>query len=293
MQARRFVRSLSRNILADNITNISAAMAYWAVMALFPMLLFVVSIAMLVMPRAWIEHGTTTVLEAVPGEVRAQLGSRIAAFTKQPHGWFALLGVVLALWSTRGGLLSLTTALGSIFHKHDRRSWMRRQLVALAVAAVITLLAIAAFALLVLGPIAGHWLVDRWGLGDSFEAGWAVARWILAALLVMLAWALLYRFLPDTDAPLRVFTPGAICGVILWIVASRAFGAYLSHFGHYEATYGALGGAIVFLTWLWLSNLALLLGAEIDLAVAEIRAPYDEGAARLARTPDDRAPAHS
>jgi membrane protein len=95
-------------------------------------------------------------------------------------------------------------------------------------------------------------------------------------------WAICYKFLPNTDAPFRIFTPGAALGVLLWLGISALFGLYLSHFNSYEATYGALGGAIIFLTWLWLSNVALLIGAEINDVIADIKAPTDAGAAQLA-----------
>ena len=88
----------------------------------------------------------------------------------------------------------------------------------------------------------------------------------------MFVWAIVYKFLPNTDAPFRVFTPGAFVGVLLWLGISALFGLYLSHFNSYEATYGALGGAIIFLTWLWLSNIAMLVGAEINDVLADIKA---------------------
>ena|SRR5690242_6624512 len=98
----------------------------------------------------------------------------------------------------------------------------------------------------------------------------------------MLVWAICYKFLPNTDAPFRIFTPGAFIGVLLWLGISALFGLYLGHFNSYEATYGALGGAIIFLTWLWLSNITLLVGAEINDVLADIRAPEDPAAAQLA-----------
>jgi membrane protein len=282
MQIRRFFRTIGRRVVDDQTTNIAAELSFWAVLALFPMLLFVVALAMLVLPHDWIERGASTALEAMPGAVRTQLASRIRAFMSQPHGWFALLGAALALWSARGGVTSLMTALDAIFRARETRSWLRRQLIALAVTVVIAVLIVIAFAVLVIGPLVGHFIVDRLGLGGAFDTAWSIARWVVAALIMMAAWAILYRFLPDTKAPFRVFTPGAVVGVIVWIGASVGFSAYLSHFDRYEATYGALGGAIIFLTWLWLSNMALVLGAEIDVVVAEIRAPHDEGAAKLA-----------
>jgi membrane protein len=106
-----------------------------------------------------------------------------------------------------------------------------------------------------------------------------------------LVWAVLYKFLPNTDAPFRIFTPGAIVGVILWLGVSAVFGLYLSHFNSYEATYGTLGGAIIFLTWLWLSNMALLFGAELNDVLADFRKHESAAAAQLADV--NESPAHS
>jgi membrane protein len=92
----------------------------------------------------------------------------------------------------------------------------------------------------------------------------------------------MYKWLPNTDAPLRVFTPGAIVGVLLWLGTSALFGFYLSSWGSYDATYGALGGAIAFLTWLWLSNISLLFGAEVNDVLADFRKHRSAAAARLA-----------
>jgi YihY family inner membrane protein len=98
----------------------------------------------------------------------------------------------------------------------------------------------------------------------------------------MLVWAICYKFLANTDAPFRIFTPGAFIGVLIWLGISALFGLYLTHFNSYEATYGTLGGAIIFLTWLWFSNIALMVGAEINDVLADIKSPHDAAAAQLA-----------
>jgi membrane protein len=134
-----------------------------------------------------------------------------------------------------------------------------------------SVVAVLVLALLVAGPIVGHWVTARVDLGADVALALSVACWVFAGVLVMVFWALLFRFLPDTDEPLRLFTPGAAIGVTLWLAASVGFGVYIGYFNHYEATYGALGGAIIFLTWLWLSNIALFVGAEIDAVLAELR----------------------
>jgi membrane protein len=124
--------------------------------------------------------------------------------------------------------------------------------------------------------------MDQFGLGPTFDMVWGPGHWIGAGLLVMFVWALVYKWLPNTDAPFHVFTPGAIVGVLAWLGMSWLFGVYLQHFNSYETTYGALGGAIIFLFWLWLSNIMVLVGAEINDVLADMRADKSVAAAQLA-----------
>jgi membrane protein len=146
----------------------------------------------------------------------------------------------------------------------------------------VAIMVVIALALLVGGPVAGHFIADRFGLGAAFDVAWGIGRWIGAGVLVMLVWAILYKFLPNTNAPFRIFTPGAVVGVLLWLGISRLFGVYLDYFNSYEATYGALGAGIIFLTWLWLSNIAILFGAEINDVLADFRKHESSAAAQLA-----------
>src|SRR5262249_21464729 len=164
----------------------------------------------------------------------------------------------------------------------------KRQVIAVVVTIAIAVVIVLALGILVVGPLAGHWAADRFGLGAAFDVGWGVARWVGAGLLVMLVWAVAYKFLPDTSAPFRIFTPGAITGVLLWLGISYAFGLYLGYVNSYTTTYGALGGGIIFLTWLWLSNIALLFGAEINDVLADLRKHRRHPAAGPAAVPPAR-----
>jgi membrane protein len=271
VQARRFARQLVRHFIDDNVLNAGAMMAYYAVLALFPMLLFAVGLAMFVLSPTMIEQGVHMASAAVPPAVRDPLVGRITAFVQQPHGTFAFIGALLAIWGARGGLTSLMQALDVVFHKQETRSWLHRQLIAILFAVGGAVVAVLALALLIVGPIVGHWVARHTDVGFDVTLALSIGCWVCAGLLMMVVWALLYKFLPDTDAPLRLFTPGAAIGVTLWLAASIGFGVYIGRFNHYEAAYGALGGAIIFLTWLWLSNIALIVGAEIDAVLAELR----------------------
>jgi membrane protein len=257
-------------------------MAYYAVMALFPMLIFVLSIALLVIPDNTVREGLAMATATLPPSVRDVIATRVDALLDASGAGFAILGAALALWGASRGAVAMMTALNTIFNKKETRSWVRRQLTAIVITISVAVLAVIALGLLVIGPTLGHWAADRFGLGNAFDVAWGIVRWLGAGLLIMLVWAICYKFLPNTDAPFRIFTPGAAIGVVLWLGISALFGLYLGHFNSYEATYGTLGGAIIFLTWLWLSNVALLVGAEINDVIADIEAPHDAGAAQLA-----------
>jgi membrane protein len=277
--ARRFARLLIYEIANDGLADIGAMMAYYAILSLFPMLVFVVTLALLVVPGETVLSGIAMITQAMPEATRDQVTTQVMTLLRTANAGFAVGGALLALWGASRGVHSLMGALNAMFNRRERRPWWKRQLIALAVTLGVALLAVVALGLLVIGPAAGHWIADRFGLGHVFDVAWDIGRWLGAGLLIMLVWAVLYKFLPDRDAPFRIFTAGAVIGVFLWLAISYGFGVFLSYFGRYASTYGALGGGIIFLTWLWLSNIALLVGAEINDVIATLRTEQaDDGA---------------
>ncbi len=278
----RFLKLLGKGFLEDNIDDVGAMMAYYAVLALFPMLVFIVTVGLLVLDPATVHEGVLIATQAMPEGMRILVSEQVTKLIDASGAGFAILGAVLALWGASRGAAALSGALNTIFNKKESRPLWKRQLIAIGVTFGVSILVLLALGMLTLGPVIGHYVADRFGLGDLFDIGWGIGRWIGAGLLVMFVWAVLYRFLPDTDAPFRVLTPGAVFGVMLWVGISLLFGLYLSYFNSYDATYGALGGAIVFLIWLWLSNMALLVGAEFNDVLADFRKGRSADAAELA-----------
>jgi membrane protein len=264
MRARAFASQFAREWNTDRITDVAAMMTYYAVFALFPMLAFVVTIGLLIVPADWIDSAVSMAASATPGDVGPLLREEAARMESAAGAGFAIGSAVLALWGASRGAASLMTALNDMFEATETRPWWKRQLIAIGTTLTVAALLVVAMSLLAGGPALGHAVADRFGLGAAFDLGWTVARWLLAALLVMTVWGLLYKWLPDVDAPLRIFTPGAITGVALWFLVTRGFAFYLDRFTGYEQTYGAVATVIIFLTWLWLSNIALLIGAEIN-----------------------------
>jgi len=290
MQPVRFFKRLGKELSDDGVTDVAAMLAFYAVLAIFPMLVFVLSLSLVVLDQDTVREGALMATRAMPSSVSDLLITRVNALIDASSAGFAIVGAALALWGASRGTVALMTALNTIFDKKETRSWIARQLIAIAVTLGVAVLVVVALALLVAGPYVGHLIADRFGLGGAFDVGWGIGRWLGAGVLVMFVWAVLYRFLANTDAPFRVFTPGAIIGVAAWLGISALFGVYLAYFSNYEATYGVLGGAIIFLTWLWLSNMSLLLGAEVNDVFASMRAHQDVDAADLADTKEHGGP---
>ncbi|HEY5945959.1 MAG TPA: YihY/virulence factor BrkB family protein [Kofleriaceae bacterium] len=288
MQVKAFLGRLGKELVDDGVTDVGAMMAYYAVLALFPMLVFVMSISLLVLDADTVRQGAEFALRAAPQSARELIITRVNALIEASSAGFAIIGALLALWGASRGAVALMTALNTIYDKKETRSWIKRQAIAIAVTLGVAVLMVVALGLMFVGPYAGHYVADRFGLGSAFDIAWGIGRWVGAGLLVMVVWAVLYKFLANTKAPFRIFTPGAIAGVILWLAISALFSVYLGHFNSYEATYGTLGGAIIFLTWLWLSNIAILFGAEVNDVLADFRRNKDPAAAQLSQPTEPR-----
>jgi membrane protein len=274
----KFFRGLWHELGNDNITDVAAMMTYYAVFALFPMLVFVLTVALLILPPHVIDDAVALAAHAMPHPVVGLFTDQITRMESAARAGFAVGSAALALWGASRGAASLQTALNAMFNKKETRPWWKRQLIAIGTTLLVATLLVIAMALLAAGASLGHAL----GFGHAFDTAWTVVTWVIAAVLVMLVWALLYKWLPDTDAPFRIFTPGAVTGVVLWFGVTQVFGVYLDRFASYEKTYGAVATVVVFLTWLWLSNLALLLGAEVNDVLADVRARTSPAAAKLA-----------
>jgi len=295
MKAKAFVRQLGKELVNDGVTDVGAMMAYYSLLALFPMLVFVISLALVVLDPDTIRQGADMALNAAPPAAREMIEPRVNALIEASHAGFAIIGALVALWGASRGAVALMTALNTIHQKKETRSWIKRQAIAITVTVAVAAFIVIALGLLFVGPFVGHYIADYVGLGNAFDLVWGIARWVGAGLLVMFVWAIVYKFLANTNAPFRVFTPGAICGVIVWLGLSYGFSTYLQHFNSYEKTYGTLGGVIIFLTWLWLSNVTMLFGAEINDVLADFRAHKSTAAAQLShasRPKDDGSARH-
>ncbi|MCE6996765.1 YihY/virulence factor BrkB family protein [Saccharothrix sp. S26] len=249
----------------DNLTDWAAALTYYAVLSLFPGLLLLTALLGLLGPDA-----TKSIVDSLdalgPGEAKDTIAGALENLQKsQASGLLAIVGLVTALWSASGYVGAFMRASNSIYDVEEGRPFWKVIPLRLGLTiGVVVLLALTALGVTLTGGVA-EWLGEVLGLGSTFVTVWDIAKWPVLFLLASLAIGLLFWASPNVRQPSFLWiTPGGLLTVVVWVAASLGFAFYVSNFGSYNKTYGSLAGVIVFLVWLWISNLALLLGAELD-----------------------------
>ena len=259
---------------ADNCTDLAAALTYYGVLALFPAAIALVSLVGLVGDP---QRTTTTLLDIV-----GKLGphSAVDTFSKpiqtlaQGHnaGIALVLGLLGALWSASGYVGAFGRASNTIYEVGEGRPFYKLRPVQVLITLVcVVLIALVALALVVTGPVAKA-VGDAIGVGSAAVTVWDVAKWPVMALVVSAIFSLLYYATPNVRQPkFRWFTVGGLVALLAWVVASAGFAFFVTHFSSYNRTYGSLAAVIVLLVWLWISNLALLFGAELNAELERAR----------------------
>ncbi|WP_338183111.1 YihY/virulence factor BrkB family protein [Jatrophihabitans sp.] len=250
----------------DDITDRAAALTYFGVLALFPAALVLVSILGL-LGRSTTNKVLANIDQLAPGGVRSFLNDVITQTQGRTGaaGAAAVIGVLLALWSASGYVAAFMRATNTIYGVDEGRPIWKTAPVRLAVTiTVLVMLVLSAVIVIFTGSIAtqfGHAL----GVGDTGVLVWDIAKWPVLLALVSVMFSLLYWACPNVKQPgFRWVTPGGVLAVIVWLVVSAAFATYVSFAGSYNKTYGSLASVIIFLVWLWITNIAILLGAEFN-----------------------------
>ena len=251
-------------IKEDRLSIISAGVAFYALMAVFPALIALVAIYGLVFDPEQVTQQVAALGGMLPGQASDLLVRELGEITRidtASLGVGAAAAVLLALWSASSGVRTLMEALNVAYHEQERRGVVRLYGTALLLTIGAIVAAVIALALVVALPA----LIRLFGLGALLESVIAYARWLLLALGAMLGFAVLYRYGPSRAKPRWQWVSwGAAIATALWIVASAFFSLYVGHFGSYNKTYGSMGAVVILLTWFLLTAWMVLLGAEIN-----------------------------
>jgi membrane protein len=279
------LRRTGKEFSDDNLTDWAAALTYYGVLSIFPALIVLVSILGLIGSSV-----TQPLLENLgsfaPGSARSIMQNAIEGLQRSRGGAGILfvVGLLGAIWAASGYIAGFMRASNAIWDVPEGRPiWKTLPLRVGITILMLVLLTASAVAVFFTGPLADR-VGKLIGLSSTFVTVWDIAKWPVLVLLVALMFSLLYYVAPNVRQPgFKWVTPGGLLAVVVWIAASALFALYVAKFGSYNKTYGTLGGVISFLVWLWISNVAILLGAELN-------AELERGRQIAAGHPEDREP---
>jgi membrane protein len=252
----------------DNLADWAAALTYYGLLALFPALIALVSIVGLFAdPQSTTQKVSEIVTQIGPDSAAQTFSGPIESITSNrgAAGVLFVVGLATALWAASGYVGAFMRASNIVYETPEGRPfWKLRPLQMLVALVMVILLALVALALVLTGPLAEA-VAEPLGIGDAAVTAWDIAKWPVMLAVVVAMIGVLYYASPNVKLRgLGWVTPGSIVAVVVWLIASAGFAFYVANFGSYDKTYGALGGVVVMLIWLWITNLALLFGHELN-----------------------------
>ena len=277
VEPRDFKRAFAR-FQKDQITDHAAALTYYALLSLFPGLLFGVALLGFFgqeglvgdAARFLISVGAPSeTVDAVTGAIEGAQESRGTALTA------LVLAMATSLYGAAGAFGAVGRALNAIWRVEEGRSFVKHKAHDIGWTVVVVALVLITGVLVFLGGALAEFVFERIGLGDTSAVVWRYARWPLALVAMILIYAVVYFAAPNVEIRrFRWISPGALFGVLAWLLASLGFFFYVANFGSYQATYGAFAGMVILLVWIWVSNLVLLFGAELNAVIDLRRSPH-------------------
>jgi membrane protein len=289
----KVVKGAGKEFSDDNLSDTAAALTYYAIQAIFPAALVLVSLV------GFLDPATTDKLisnlgEVIPGSARGTITQVIDNLQKSgssTSGLAFILGLVLGIWSASGYVAAFMRASNTVFDVPEGRPiWKTLPTRVFTTVVLLLLMIVCAVIVVFTGPIAQQ-AGDLLGLGSAAVTVWSIAKWPVLLVLMMVMVGILYWASPNAKQGFKWVSPGGVIGVLIWIVASALFAFYVANFSSYNKTYGTFAGVIVFLIWIWISNIAILLGAEINAELSRARAEVDglpEGAEPYVELRDTR-----
>lgn len=267
----------------DDILDRAAALSYYFLGAMFPLLLVLFSVLGLLaatgahIRQSVLQYAATVLPSTASGLVQQTLDQ----IMKASGGGKISFGLLLSLWSASAGVVGMMSALNVVYDIREQRSFIRVRSTAIGLTLAVSLLVVIGLTLTLYGGTIAEALGSHLGLGSVFVVGWKILQWPVVLISLLVSFSLLYYFGPSLrDQKWEWITPGSVIGLVLWLVASFAFKIYLNHFDSYSSTYGSLGAVIVLMIWLYVSGIAFLLGAEINTEIEHAAAEHGDKEAK-------------
>lgn len=256
-----------KQALAHGITDSAAALAYYSFLAVPAVLLVAVGLFSLIASSEAITTLIDKLGTVAPSQATQLIEDSLRRMRENANGSLAMVivGFALALWTTTGAMTAFMRAVNGAYDREETRGFVKQRVVAVQMVIGLALAFLLVFGLLVLGPVISHWIGSALDAEGFIGWAWWIAQWPILIGALLLVFATVLYLAPNVEHPRwQLVTPGSLFAVVVWLVASGLFAVYTSMFSSYNKTWGSLAAVIVMLTWLWLSGLSLLLGAEIN-----------------------------
>jgi len=261
------VRGTGRALYEDDCLGWAAELAFFWFLACFPALIFLVALAGALPVRHLVDELVASLARIAPDDVLTIVRAQLGQIAKGPPAGLLTVSLVVAVWSSSSAMTAIVDTLNQAYHVRESRPWWRVRLLAIGLTALLVAVALIAVALLMVGPVLAGYLGDGLRLPRGIAVLWTVAEWPLVFGLLVTAIGWIYYFAPNVKPRWVWLSPGSVLATLLGTLASLGFKWYASHFGDYQKTYGAIGGVIVALLWLYASGLAILIGAELNAVI--------------------------
>jgi len=267
---KRALAGTLRDVMGHHTLQVSAALAYYLVLSVFPGLIFLSAVLGLVPLPDLFGRVLALIGRLLPPDAMRVLYSVLGDVLASHRATWLSLGMLGMIWTASAAFDALIEALSFAYDVNDDRPFWKTRLLAVGLAAISGGLLLCAFAVMVVGPRFGAWLSARLALSAVFAAIWPALRWTIAISFTVLAVEVLYFLAPNVKQRFNATLPGAIFSVVLWNGLTYLLGIYFRHFADYNRTYGTLGGLIAFMTWLYWTSFVLLVGAELNSELAKV-----------------------
>jgi len=288
-----FAKHLWTKVNTDDVLNRAAILSFYFLLALFPLLLFLTAVlGYFADPGTELRRNLLTYLSAiVPVSAFDLINTTVDEISQKRSGGTLWFGLLTSLWFASSGMGAIIEGLNVAYDVKETRAWWRRTLLAIFLTIVLVVLVITALALMFYGSRIAEAIANHYGFGAAFTTVWEVLRWVFVFVIVFMAFALIYYFAPDQNIKqLRWLSPGAMTGLVLWLLVSFLFGSYLDFYNNYSVVYGSLGAVIILMLWLYLTGVTILIGGEVNAIIEQAAARTRDSAAKA---PNVRLPGES
>jgi membrane protein len=262
-QIKEFSKRFTERFEEDNVTLLAAALAYYFLLAVFPLL--IVAFAIIPYFNISADDAMGFITSVVPGELASVFQDNIVNLVETPRGGLLTVGIIGALWSASNGINAFIKASNEAYDVEEERSFIVVRLIAFGLTIAMILAVVIAILLPVFGNVILGFITSFLGIGSQMTILLHILRYVISILVITVLLMMLYRFAPNKKIPFKHIIPGALTASILWQVISFGFSIYISNFGNYSATYGSLGGIIILMIWFFLTGIILMVGAIINV----------------------------